>query len=176
MDKPPVIILKEFTYEWSHDLSRAAAHRYFRRGFRNSTLLFFVCLAISLPCLAGFHAGLVQHNPSGWFYLIIPVISLPPSLLLAHSYFKTLRMFAKLKDKRMTIQIEDAGMIFQTNSSTTSIKWKDIRRIWQCPDFWFIFRQSPAPVFTLPIAQLDAKTIKTIENKIRQYGGQATHH
>jgi hypothetical protein len=111
-----------------------------------------------------------------FFYLIIPVLSLPPALLLAHSYFKTLSMFAKLKDNRMTIQIEEeeTSMIFQTNSSTTSIRWRDIGRIWQCPDFWFILGQSPARVFTLPIAPLDAETIKIIEDKIRQYGGQAS--
>jgi hypothetical protein len=75
----------------------------------------------------------------------------------------------------MTIQIEETGMIFQTNSSTTSIKWSDIRRIWQCPDFWFIFGQSPARVFcTLPVAPLGVEMIKAIEEKIRQYGGQAS--
>jgi hypothetical protein len=176
MDTPPIIILKEFAYEWSHDRSRSAARRYFRRKFRNPILLFFVCLAISLPSLAGFHAALVQHDPSGcWFYLIIPVLSLLPSLLLVHSYFKTLRMFAKLKDQRVTIQIEETGMIFHTNGSATSIKWGDIKRIWQCSDFWFISGQSPIRVFMpLPVAPLGAEMIKTIEDKIRQHGGQVS--
>jgi hypothetical protein len=62
MDKPPIIIPKEISYEWSQDLSRAAVRRFFLRRFRNSLLFFLSVSLLVLLALRVFVSVLTSTN------------------------------------------------------------------------------------------------------------------
>ncbi len=170
-----MLLPKKTAYEWSRELSKTAARRFFLRRFRNSILFFYINFAIGIVCLAGFRAGLIQHEQLAWIYLIPIIVCSVPTMILAFTYLKIAKTFSEFPNKRFSICAEEAGLTFQTSESSTTVKWSNIKRIWKFSDFWVIFRQTPRLVCSpLPVAPLSAEIFKTIEDKVRQHGGQIT--
>ena len=168
MDTPPVILPREIRYEWSRDLSRTAAHRYFSRRFRRSLIVFAI---ISAVCIAGLIFD-PRKDMAGAYWLPL-IICLVLVLLFVRVYFKTTRTFEELPDKRITVRVEPESITWETSESVSTMKWSAIKRIWKFPDVLLIFRYKTAQVYSaLPVSELGAEVSRIIEDKVRQHGGQ----
>jgi len=169
MGTPPTILPRVITYEWSRDLSRAAARRYFSRRFRRPLIVFSIIGAV---CIGGLIFD-PRKDMAGAYWLPL-IICLIPVLVFVRVYFKMTRAFEELSDKRVTVRVEPESITFETSESVSTMKWSAIKRLWRFPDVLLIFRYKTADLTfsALPVAQLGAEVGRAIEDKVRQHGGQ----
>jgi YcxB-like protein len=168
MDTPPTILPREIKFEWSRDLSQAAARRYFSRRFRRPLIVFSL---ISAVCVGGLIFD--PRKDMAGAYLLPLMICLIPVFLLILVYFKTTRHFEESPDKRITVRVEPESITWESSESVSTMKWSAIKRLWMFPDVLLIFTYKKAQVYSaLPVAELGVEVSKTIEDKVRQYGGQ----
>ena len=170
MDAPPPILPREIEYEWSRDLSRTAARRYFSRRFRRPLIVSSIISAVCIGCLI-FDP---RNDMAGacWLSLISCLVLI---LLFIRVYFGTTRTFEELPDKRIRVRVEPESITWETSESVSTLKWSAIKRIWRFPDMLLIFRYKTAQTYSvLPVAPLGIEVSRTIEDKVRQHGGQVT--
>lgn len=171
MDTPPAILPRTITYEWSRDVSRAAARRYFSRRHRRPLIVFS---AIGVVCIGGLIFD--PHEDMAGAYWLPLIICLVLGLLFVPVYFMMTRTFEELPDKRITVRIEWESITFETSEAVSTMKWSAVKRLWRFPDVLLMFRykNKDTGFSPLPVAQLGAELSRIIEEKVREHGGHVS--
>ncbi len=170
MDETTTILPREINYEWSRELSRAAARRYFSRRFRQPLIVLSVFCALFIVALI-FEP---HSNPAASFMPLFGfAFCLSPVLLLVRVYFSMTKSFDELPDNRIRVRIESESITFETCESISTMKWRAIKQLWKFSDVWLLSRyKTKTTCFVLPVTQLDEAISKAIEEKVKQHGGR----
>lgn len=168
MDIPPTIFPREIEYEWSRDLSRRAARRYFSRRFSGTLIILSILIAVCI-------FGIIFDPTKGifGFYRTVLIISFVLILLFIRVYLKMTRTFEEVQNNRIKVRIELDSITWETSESVSTMKWSAIKRIWRFPDVLLLFRYKTTEIyFVLPVARLGVTIGRAIEDKVKQHGGQ----
>ena len=169
MEKPPVILPKEISFQWSRDFMKLRARCFMSRS--SYRLPFGICLGVAALGVGGlvFDSRPESHIVC-WQLLLF---QLYPALVYGWRYLATSRIRHTDLNRRITARIEQESFSIDNGEIVTTLRWKAVKRLWKFPDLFLLFTDIYRPTFvTLPVNELAEETKTFIETKVRENGGK----
>jgi hypothetical protein len=171
MDKPPVILPKEITFQWSRDFMKLRARRYMSRcSYR---LFSAICFGVAALGIAGLLFDPRPEIHTAYIpYLFFPIL---PVVIYGRRYLVMSRIRHADLNRRVVARIEPESLSIDAGGIVTTLRWQAIKQLWKFPDIFLLFTDTYPPTFvTLPVSELSEETKTFVETKIREQGGQVS--